>query len=545
MTTSPTLLHPIQRRHTLHMETAFELDNAPSSEHPILPTGVMVNELRESLATENWATAVSLVGAHWSVLIDDFGGLIDEALRAIPLPYFAQDTRAAAIRDIRLHTDADDVDRMLGEALIPEHDDLEAIEDIARSPQALSLLSVVAVRMIALRVRGLVARAVQLAKLLERLGHIAIVHQPGLISPRLPSALLHAGITRGLGDDIPGAMLALREAYERAPADRAGYVERDAAGKAAFFAALAGDMAEAVIWIQRYDRAPKVYGWLKPRIALTADIARSLVATEGLKRADAEAALAEVDQPVNAEQSWGPGVTYARARYALAWGDALGAIEMIRRDRHRYAHWLTDDSTLHPLLTLAESDLLLSLGRVHPAHDLLSTHADHPLIRVARARAELAAGDHAAAARYAAVALNDRHSTRSRVEALAVQTATKLRARPQVAAVPPSSLVEVAKASGLMLSTRIVPEAGPLDPTHHSLDAVREPLPTLPDNPKLTERQILVLRGMQQGLTLRQIGARQHLSVNTMKTHATALYRRLGVTTRDEAIARAHELGLL
>ncbi|WP_307381611.1 response regulator transcription factor [Microbacterium sp. W4I20] len=61
----------------------------------------------------------------------------------------------------------------------------------------------------------------------------------------------------------------------------------------------------------------------------------------------------------------------------------------------------------------------------------------------------------------------------------------------------------------------------------------------------LTARQVLVLQGLDQGLTLRQIGARQHLSVNTMKTHAKALYRRLGVNNRDEALARAHDLGLL
>lgn len=35
------------------------------------------------------------------------------------------------------------------------------------------------------------------------------------------------------------------------------------------------------------------------------------------------------------------------------------------------------------------------------------------------------------------------------------------------------------------------------------------------------------------------------LPANTVKTHALAVYRRVGVTSRDEAITRARQLGLL
>ena len=36
-----------------------------------------------------------------------------------------------------------------------------------------------------------------------------------------------------------------------------------------------------------------------------------------------------------------------------------------------------------------------------------------------------------------------------------------------------------------------------------------------------------------------------HLSLNTVKTHGRVLFRKLGVSSRAEAVARARELGLL
>ncbi|MDQ0729170.1 hypothetical protein QFZ21_004222 [Microbacterium sp. W4I20] len=445
------------------METVPSLLSAPSAEHDPAPASAIVAELRGALAMEDWTRAVGLVGAHWSMLLDDLREVLDDALRVIPLPAFAQDTRAAAIRDIRLHVAADEVDRMLGEAVLPDLDDLVVLDEVARSPRALSLLSVIAVRMIAFRVRGRLKRAAQLAELLERLGRIAGVHQPALISPRLPVALLQAGITRGLADDIPGALLTLRDAYERGPNARKEHVERDAAGKSAFFLALAGDMTMAATWLRRHDESPHAHGWLKPRIALTADIARALVATEELHQAEAATALARLDQPVNAEQSWGPGVTYAHARYALAWGDRHGAVENVRRDQQRYAEWLVEGTTLRPLLVMAESDLLLSLGRVHPARHVLANSADHPVTRVARARVELAAADYDAASRYAAAALSDGYSTRTRVEALAVQTATSLLREEPQASISSPDFEAAAQANGLALVTLSLPRHDPQD----------------------------------------------------------------------------------
>jgi LuxR family maltose regulon positive regulatory protein len=46
-------------------------------------------------------------------------------------------------------------------------------------------------------------------------------------------------------------------------------------------------------------------------------------------------------------------------------------------------------------------------------------------------------------------------------------------------------------------------------------------------------------------LSFREIGERLFVSRNTIKTHAISVYRKLGVSSRSEAIHRADELGLV
>ena len=59
-----------------------------------------------------------------------------------------------------------------------------------------------------------------------------------------------------------------------------------------------------------------------------------------------------------------------------------------------------------------------------------------------------------------------------------------------------------------------------------------------------TEAELNVLRLLSTDLSQRQIGARLFLSVNTVKTHTRTLYRKLGVSSREEAVERATALGL-
>lgn len=63
--------------------------------------------------------------------------------------------------------------------------------------------------------------------------------------------------------------------------------------------------------------------------------------------------------------------------------------------------------------------------------------------------------------------------------------------------------------------------------------------------PPLTGREEAVLRLLQGSLPMREIAAELFVTVNTVKSHTRLVYRKLGVSSRAEAIRRARELGLL
>jgi LuxR family maltose regulon positive regulatory protein len=61
----------------------------------------------------------------------------------------------------------------------------------------------------------------------------------------------------------------------------------------------------------------------------------------------------------------------------------------------------------------------------------------------------------------------------------------------------------------------------------------------------LTTAELRILRFLPSHLSFREIGARMHVSINTVKTQAHAVYRKLDACSRTEAVTRARTIGLL
>jgi LuxR family maltose regulon positive regulatory protein len=77
--------------------------------------------------------------------------------------------------------------------------------------------------------------------------------------------------------------------------------------------------------------------------------------------------------------------------------------------------------------------------------------------------------------------------------------------------------------------------AGPRRPAH----------PLTPVAVDFSDREMAVLRLLSSTLSQREIGSMLFISFNTVKTHSKSIFRKLGVATRADAVARARELDLI
>jgi LuxR family transcriptional regulator, maltose regulon positive regulatory protein len=88
-------------------------------------------------------------------------------------------------------------------------------------------------------------------------------------------------------------------------------------------------------------------------------------------------------------------------------------------------------------------------------------------------------------------------------------------------------------------------DAGRLPALAAAVDGAIAAADQTPVDGRPSAAELSVLQLLATDLTQREIGARLFLSVNTVKTHTRSLYRKLGASSREEAVTRAAALGLL
>ncbi|WP_317891719.1 helix-turn-helix domain-containing protein [Acidicapsa acidisoli] len=77
-----------------------------------------------------------------------------------------------------------------------------------------------------------------------------------------------------------------------------------------------------------------------------------------------------------------------------------------------------------------------------------------------------------------------------------------------------------------------------------------QPTPFVPDESKrkdldITRRELEILELIAQGLSNREIAGKLFVSENTVKTHCSRAFDKLGAARRTQAVQRSKELGLL
>lgn len=238
------------------------------------------------------------------------------------------------------------------------------------------------------------------------------------------------------------------------------------------------------------------------------------------------------------------------------------------------------DDELRPALLLVQRDVLraeieTALGRPHVALRLLASHRDGrlpALADVSRGRARLALDDLPGARQCVHGVLSGTRPRLSRyalVEAMLLGATIAVRSRDQSRAL--ELITNALDVAGDDLVLPFVLARQPLGDllARHPAVAGRWPAPPAGSAPgaplgaawdtgpvvavppprdvplQLTRREQSILTYLTTSMTAGEIADELYLSVNTVKTHLAAIYRKLGAGGRRAAVRRARELELL
>jgi LuxR family maltose regulon positive regulatory protein len=89
------------------------------------------------------------------------------------------------------------------------------------------------------------------------------------------------------------------------------------------------------------------------------------------------------------------------------------------------------------------------------------------------------------------------------------------------------------------------PDLGVLEARLAELERPPRASPPESEQPTLSARELVVLRLLRGRLSERDIGRELYLSHNTIHSHTRSIYRKLGASSRSEAVQKARELGLI
>jgi LuxR family transcriptional regulator, maltose regulon positive regulatory protein len=331
----------------------------------------------------------------------------------------------------------------------------------------------------------------------------------------------------------------------------------------AFVAASAGRLRHAEAALRRAGAVLDDHAELRPPVTLELAVARRAELAADWTTMGQAVGRALAAGPVYADAGIAAAVAFAQASHLAGLGELARAAALLR---HHKA--LTSSSAVLGALRDRElADIEIRLGRPHAALRLVEPHQQAPttvLVGVTAARAHLALGD----LRRALGCVGAVRTTPSElvnrqlaVEAELVEAEIADRAGEEgraaelvdrALALADGELalpfVRTAAAFSALLSRHPAlagrwPIAAPELPTDPVPAVGTEPAVELPD--PLTSRERAVLRLVATTMSSAEIADELHLSINTVKSHLAAIYRKLSVGRRRDAVLRARELELL
>ncbi|AXE39917.1 helix-turn-helix transcriptional regulator [Acidipropionibacterium virtanenii] len=387
----------------------------------------------------------------------------------------------------------------------------------------------------------------------QRLDELA--RQGRMVSPRSSSRpgmlTMQRGLTATLQGDFGRAMRLCSSAYgQMGEPPYRHFAGANAAANAAMLSVLEGHVELARMWLGRLEAFSDRSSWYSYLTYLGEYVARAMLATDRLDRPTAEAAL-EMAGPQSAQAELWPFIAVARNTAELAFGDPVLAHEQLRAAAFAHNHRLSDSTYCGHILLRAYLNTLVAQGECATAVRLAEKAGDPPRTLVPVARACLRTGRYEDASRLAVQGIrSDDQAVRDIRELRLIRSVALLRAgRSEEAAQVFAVFHRTDDEFTAAMRARIGPQD--LADLTSLIDGVDPASPgPVRDGPdavaaSLTTAEMHVLNLLADGRTIAQVAEASFTSPNTVKTHVSAIYRKLGVTKRADALWKAEQLGLL
>lgn len=435
---------------------------------------------------------------------------------------------------------------------------LAATMDIAGETSVATLLTVGTAAMIALRAQGACAEAEELGQRLA-VRAVQLSPLPGVDAVPRPGWLpMQRGLTRSLMDDFPAAVELYRQAYEQATVEpiTAATALNASANLAMTFADL-GHGAIARQWLDRMGSFAAPSRRVRFLLTVGGTIAEGWDALDRYDETRLAECLEIIGDGTKQLEVW-PFVAALVFTLGLYLGDPAASLAHLGTLRLSHAPALIEQGAAVRTMRRAHVDLLIATGQATRALRVIKEAGPRtPSLMLPAARLRLLNGEYEAVRAIASrISWHETTSRRDTRQILLLKAIATLRMGDKDEARQSVDLLSRVRTPDEVLSLASLspPDRDDLfglagvalsDEAAQRLERARPVFPERVQLVELTNREQAVLTELDAGGTIAQVARTLVVSVNTVRTQVKSIYRKLGASSREEALMRAYELGVL
>lgn len=523
-----------------HLRAAEVLQDQPES------------AIQHLAAAQDWEQVLDVTNKNWVDLIVHHPSKLQSALTNLPGRFVKSMPRLLMARDVLLHSRLDSVSAH----------PIEWPEPGVRptDSQLFDLAGVAVGHIISLRYSFQYRAAAELADRVTDLARDDDGQWRAVLVDTLPFLLMQTGVAHLVAGQLTRAYDDFLQCVQMGNGAALEFLARNASEYLALIDALRGDLASARYRLGTSEKLARTPLPMRKFVDPVAPMVEALLAILRLDLDEAEARLAALPSVTSSERlRFAPWFVLdtMHAMVRSLRGDRDGAATVLDGARQDGSARVGPESLAGSLLSAALVSLSLDAGNPTRARNLLSVHPTSTGAPSVRAQLALCAGDADDAVAIITSGLwRTGVSTQERVNlhladmdvrySLGQRAAAAAAVRRALEVAGQDLLLPFATADRAVLLD-LSDDVAQLRQALAKIDAAgiaerptaREPLVDL------SERELAVLAELEETSSIELVARRLFVSVNTVKSQIRSLYRKLGVSSRESALAEGYRLGFL